>query len=686
MNSESKNELNILSPTPVRREMEESSSSLPLQAIDSTSINRSLEHSQHPDITNNTQKIDIGIITADSKPTGKSTLDIQQQQQQQQNSKLKQIQSKYSTTSPIIILFIELALALATIFPLVVGIIYDNIAYLLYGVYGILTIPFTLGGLYAIGILAKFDKIPLVKNWWASIIILVGIGIFTIVWDVTCILWVKPVLSDIMSKKSSKLKEVEDEENTIMKEIIKEENEYEMLKQMAPKPQYGQLIPEEPFRIAIRKFNKDPETGIQYIRENNVLLNTQYDNIITFLHSVDELNKIKLGEYLGGNQPHNKEMLQSFVNYYNFESKEFDEALRNFLSKFKLPREAQQIDRVMESFAMKYHNDNPGKFTDSDTAYLLAFSLILLNTDAHNPAIKNKMSKRVFVQNNINLRKGKKQDLTPEYLEKLYDRIINNELKLDEDTLFSNAQLKGWLYKMSSQKKNWQKRWFVLKNNCLYYFPTEKNEENPKVIIPLEGLKVTKISDTSFQIEDSTVQMIKSVKLTPKGPIEGQHEKYILKASTQEEAIKWIDSISNNVLGSPVLLLIKKKKKLLNRSRGSESRKDQTNSNNNNNNSNNNSNNNNNNINNINHNNNTNNNNNNNNNIINNLGSTPTNDNHLVTREHNLNTHTDYESYTNASPKSSVFGMDDATSSEDEYGKSKQTEIEFLINNSLVNY
>lgn len=38
---------------------------------------------------------------------------------------------------------------------------------------------------------------------------------------------------------------------------------------------------------------------------------------------------------------------------------EFDEAIRLFLSKFRLPGEAQKIDRIMESFAKRYCYCNP---------------------------------------------------------------------------------------------------------------------------------------------------------------------------------------------------------------------------------------------------------------------------------------------------------------------------------------
>ena len=39
----------------------------------------------------------------------------------------------------------------------------------------------------------------------------------------------------------------------------------------------------------------------------------------------------------------------------------------------------------MEKFAERYVRDNPGRFSNADGAYVLAFAIIMLNTDAHNP-------------------------------------------------------------------------------------------------------------------------------------------------------------------------------------------------------------------------------------------------------------------------------------------------------------
>lgn len=70
---------------------------------------------------------------------------------------------------------------------------------------------------------------------------------------------------------------------------------------------------------------------------------------------------------------------------------------REFLSSFLLPGEAQKIDRLMEKFAARYCTCNAGDelFASADTAYVLAFSIILLTTDLHSTQIKkrNRMTK-----------------------------------------------------------------------------------------------------------------------------------------------------------------------------------------------------------------------------------------------------------------------------------------------------
>jgi Sec7-like guanine-nucleotide exchange factor len=46
----------------------------------------------------------------------------------------------------------------------------------------------------------------------------------------------------------------------------------------------------------------------------------------------------------------------------------------------------------MEKFAERYCKSNPGSFKSADVAYVLAYSVIMLNTDAHNPQVASHFS------------------------------------------------------------------------------------------------------------------------------------------------------------------------------------------------------------------------------------------------------------------------------------------------------
>jgi brefeldin A-inhibited guanine nucleotide-exchange protein len=77
-----------------------------------------------------------------------------------------------------------------------------------------------------------------------------------------------------------------------------------------------------------------------------------------------------------------------------------DIALRRLLHEFKLPGEAQQIDRIMEKFAEAFCRANPGVFRAAEDAYRLAFATVMLNTDVHNPLADHMLGFETFVEMN----------------------------------------------------------------------------------------------------------------------------------------------------------------------------------------------------------------------------------------------------------------------------------------------
>lgn len=69
-----------------------------------------------------------------------------------------------------------------------------------------------------------------------------------------------------------------------------------------------------------------------------------------------------------------------------------DEALRMVLETFRLPGESQQIMRVTDTFAEVFYESSPPEIANPEAAQLLAYSIIMLNTDQHNPQVRVSIS------------------------------------------------------------------------------------------------------------------------------------------------------------------------------------------------------------------------------------------------------------------------------------------------------
>eukprot|EP00002_Diphylleia_rotans_P033608 TRINITY_DN7164_c0_g1_i1.p1 TRINITY_DN7164_c0_g1~~TRINITY_DN7164_c0_g1_i1.p1 ORF type:complete len:1474 (+),score=291.29 TRINITY_DN7164_c0_g1_i1:61-4482(+) len=180
---------------------------------------------------------------------------------------------------------------------------------------------------------------------------------------------------------------------------------------------------------AIELFNLKASRGINHGVEKGVLEHNPA-SIAMFLRSSTLLDKSKIGEYLGEGEDFNIEVLRQFVDTFSFHNMAFVDALRHFLASFRLPGEAQKISRVLEFFTARYCLNNPGVFRAADTAFVLSYSIIMLNTDAHNPTVKKKMTSEEFVKNNRGIDGG--QDLPPQFLVDIYTAISKNEIRMKD--------------------------------------------------------------------------------------------------------------------------------------------------------------------------------------------------------------------------------------------------------------
>ncbi|XP_059050657.1 brefeldin A-inhibited guanine nucleotide-exchange protein 1 [Achroia grisella] len=202
------------------------------------------------------------------------------------------------------------------------------------------------------------------------------------------------------------------------RETLDSPEQFEVLKQQ-----------KEVWETGIDLFNRKPKKGVAFLQEQS-LLGTSTKEIAEWLLTDERLDKTFVGEYLGENDDHSKEVMYAYVDSMNFASMDIVAALRYFLEGFRLPGEAQKIDRLMEKFASRYCECNPNNtlFSSADTVYVLAFSIIMLTTDLHSPQVKNKMTKEQYIKLNSGI--SDNNDLPREYLSQIYDEIAGHEIKM----------------------------------------------------------------------------------------------------------------------------------------------------------------------------------------------------------------------------------------------------------------
>lgn len=150
------------------------------------------------------------------------------------------------------------------------------------------------------------------------------------------------------------------------------------------------------------------------------------------MHRKKNLDLEAVGDYLSSPEQQNKEVLKHFTQEIDLSGQSFTDGLRGFLKTFKLPGEAQKIDRLVESFSDAYCRQNPdGQIANKEAAYVLAFATIMLATDLHNPSIEpgKKMTLQQFKNNTRGVNNG--GDFDSALLEQIYNNIKKEKFELN---------------------------------------------------------------------------------------------------------------------------------------------------------------------------------------------------------------------------------------------------------------
>ncbi|CAK4160743.1 unnamed protein product [Aphanomyces euteiches] len=205
------------------------------------------------------------------------------------------------------------------------------------------------------------------------------------------------------------------------------------------------------FQEAINLFNKKPLQGLAMLESHGFIESPMTPVVVAqFLRSLPRgMDKNTVGQMLGGlgkasggnaneSVEFQSELRRAYVETFDLDQLALVDALRLFLSAFRLPGEAQQIDRILEAFAERVYAQCRERdlFGCVDVAYLLSFSIIMLNTDLHNPNIRpeKKMSLPDFLKNNTHY--GLNNQLAPlpeDYLTTIYHAIATDQFRTFEE-------------------------------------------------------------------------------------------------------------------------------------------------------------------------------------------------------------------------------------------------------------
>jgi brefeldin A-inhibited guanine nucleotide-exchange protein len=182
---------------------------------------------------------------------------------------------------------------------------------------------------------------------------------------------------------------------------------------------------------AVRQFNFKPKRGLKTLIAEGFIASSEHKDIAQFFLANERIDKTALGEFLGDGDEENIKIMHAFVDLMDFTKTRFVTALRRFLQAFRLPGEAQKIDRLVLKFAERYVTGNPNAFANADTAYVLAYSVIMLNVDQHSVKVKKRMTHEDFIKNNRGINDN--ANLPDEYLVAIFDEIAQDEIVLDTE-------------------------------------------------------------------------------------------------------------------------------------------------------------------------------------------------------------------------------------------------------------
>jgi hypothetical protein len=213
------------------------------------------------------------------------------------------------------------------------------------------------------------------------------------------------------------------------------------------------------------RFTDKPSAGLAFLQKKGVLSSPLTSHSVArFLRLCPSLPKDAVGSFLGElgkDNPHHEadtqqfhaDVLLAYVSSFKFAGQGLLNCMRIFLTAFRLPGEAQQIDRILVAFSNHCHSSCTeginGILENSMVTYLLTFSIIMLQTDRHNPNIREdrKMTIEQFIKNNTNYGADINQTkpLPRDFLESIFFDISKYPIRTEKNDYEAIFLVTTWL-------------------------------------------------------------------------------------------------------------------------------------------------------------------------------------------------------------------------------------------------
>ncbi|KAF0300870.1 Cytohesin-1 [Amphibalanus amphitrite] len=324
----------------------------------------------------------------------------------------------------------------------------------------------------------------------------------------------------------------------------------------------------ERLSTACRRFNVAPEPAVEAMISSGVLPRSARA-VAQLLLERRDLDKRAIGAYLAAPGQFPSAVLEAFMASFDFCELPLLAALRKVLSTFLLHGENQRIYHVLTKFAAEYGRQNDCGQTAHDW-FTLAYALFLLSQLLHDPKAR---ADRPSPERFVDMVRGCGPDTPPpDELLRLYRQVSAEPLPAPAtDTTgelryaLSEPQHRGWLCKQGGRVKTWKDRYFILKNNCLYYF-VDPAAAGLKGMLILEDVTVRAVLELEryncFELVrlpegDAQPAHLKSWKqlagaLGGAGMAPGRHTSFRLSAATQSDMAEWMRAIRRSIVLRPL--------------------------------------------------------------------------------------------------------------------------------------